>query len=266
MNTKLLAVDGLGMWRRVYNGVSGANPEQSEAEKAAATFTTMQHSFRRALREHEPTHCLFAFDAGGETWRHKLYPPYKAGRQPMSAELQEELGKYKLTLSSEGWAHLEHPGHEADDTLASVAFCALSAGADVVVLASDKDVASTAQFGARVYDHFVHEWHDSVWCWKKFGVGLDRLQDWLALVGDAVDGVPGVPGVGVKTATRLLREHGDLEGVLAAATCLKGKVGENLREEADTARLSRQLTALRVDLFPAGLDWDAMRVPRAARH
>lgn len=262
MKPKLLAVDGLGMLRRIY----GANPSTNEQEKAEGTIVTMQQSFRRALREHEPTHCLFAFDAGGETWRHKLYPPYKAGRQPMTAELQAELAKYKQMLAAEGWTQVEHPGQEADDTLGSVAFSALAVDAEVVVLASDKDIASVAQYGAKVYDHFVHEWHDSAWCWNKFGVGLERLQDWLALVGDAVDGVPGVPGVGAKTATRLLREHGDLTGVLAAAAAIKGKLGENLRDEADAARLSRQLTALRVNLFPDGLDWDAMRVPRAARH
>ncbi|MEX3984204.1 5'-3' exonuclease H3TH domain-containing protein [Paraburkholderia sp. EG287A] len=262
MNPKLLAVDGLGMLRRIY----GANPSTNEQEKAEGTIVTMQQSFRRALREHEPTHCLFAFDAGGQTWRHELYPPYKAGRQPMTAELQAELVKYKQQLAEEGWVQVEHPGHEADDTLNSVAFSALSVTAEVVLLASDKDVAAAGQYGAKVYDHFEHAWHNSAWCWNKFGVGPDRLQDWLALVGDSTDGVPGVPKVGDKTATKLLREHGDLEGVLAAAATFKGKVGENLRNEADTARLSRQLTALRVDLFPAGLDWDTMRVPRAARH
>lgn len=262
MKDKLLAVDGLGMLRRIY----GANPSTDEQEKADGTIVTMQQSFNRALREHQPTHCIIAFDAGGPNWRHGLYPPYKAGRAPMTVELQRELAKYKQTLADEGWAQVEHPGQEADDTLGSVAFSALATSAEVVVLASDKDIASVAQYGAKVYDHFGREWHDAAWFARKFGVGAHRLQDWLALVGDAVDGVPGVDKVGDKTATKLLLEHGDLERVLAAATGMKGVVGQNLREQADQARLSRKLTALRVDLFPQGLDWDVMRVPAIYRH
>jgi len=261
-NTKLLAIDGMGMLHRIYQ----ANPAPEGREKAEGAIATMQMSFRRALREHRPSHCLMVFDAGGQTWRHKLYPPYKANRQPMAAELREELAKYKATLLEEGWAVVEHPGHEADDTLGSVAFTASGLAVEVVVLASDKDIASVGQLGARVYDHFDHRWHDDAWCRNKFGVGLARLQDWLALVGDASDGVPGVDTVGAKTATRLLLEHGDLPGVLAAAAEMSGKVGEKLREQADMARLSRQLTALRMDLFPAGLELATMQVPVAYRH
>lgn len=258
---KLLAIDGLGFVRRTYK----ANPAKDEREKVEGAFLTIEQTFRRALREHEPTHVLFAFDAGGPTWRHALYPPYKADRPADTPEFKEGLAKYKSRLVSEGWALVEHPDHEADDTLASVSFASLAVEADIVVLAGDKDISIVAQYGAKVYDHYERVWHDSPWCRAKFGVGLDRLQDWLALVGDDVDGVPGVEKVGGKTATALLLEHGDLEGVLAAAGTIKGVVGKNLVEQADIARLSRQLTALRVDLFPQGLDWDAMRVPALAR-
>ncbi|WP_126223639.1 5'-3' exonuclease [Burkholderia ambifaria] len=258
---KLLAIDGHYLVRRIHS----VQPAEDAREKAAGAIETLHYSVLRALREHRPTHCLFAFDAGVPTWRHALYPPYKANRQPMPAELQEELARYKARLAQEGWAQAEHPGHEADDTLASVAFAALALDAEVVVLATDKDIACLSQYGAKVYDHFGHEWHDFAWCQAKFGVGPERLQDWLALVGDTVDGVPGVEGVGVKNATKLLLEHGDLEGVLTAAAGMKGKLGENLRDQADVARLSRRLTALRLDLFPHGLNADALRVPRSSQ-
>jgi protein Xni len=265
MKAKLLVVDALYLVRRIYN----ANPAPDGLEKAQSAMVTTHHSLRRAMRDHAPTHCLLAFDAGGPTWRHALYPPYKEDRPSMPEELRFELGKYKTHLRSEGWAVAEHPGFEADDTVGSAAFTAcvsLDAEAEVVVLATDKDIACVGQYGARVYDHFGREWHDDAWCRAKTGVGIDRLQDWLALVGDKTDGVPGVDDVGAKTAAKLLLEHGDLAGVLAAADTLKGRVGENIREQAERALLSRQLTALRLDLFGSTLDWDALRVPRAYLH
>lgn len=254
---KLLAIDGNGVVRRIYGGLPG----QDTPEKAAGAIETTTHSLKRALREHSPTHCLIAFDAGGPTWRHSLYPPYKAHRTPMPEALATALSAWKLRMIEAGWALMEHAGNEADDTLNSVAYCASSQFVDTVVLASDKDIASAGQYGARVYDHFAHEWHDNAWSGKKFGVGLHRLQDWLALVGDKTDGVPGVDSVGDKTATKLLLQHGSLEGVLAAAASIKGVIGANLRELADMARLSRQLTAMRIDLFPEGLDWDRLIRP-----
>jgi protein Xni len=265
MRKLLLPVDATYIVRRVHK----ANPAQDPLEKAKGAIETAHYSLRRAMREHKPTHCILAFDAGGPNWRHALYPAYKAERSPIPEELQAELLNYKAHLRSEGWAVAEHPGFEADDTLGSAAFtagCELGSEVDVVVLATDKDIACLGQYGARVYDHFGKEWHDDAWCRAKTGVGLNRLQDWLALVGDVTDGVPGVDDVGAKTAAKLLLEHGDLAGVLAAADTIKGKVGEKIREQTDRARLSRQLTALRLDLFGSSLDWDALRVPAAYLH
>ena len=76
---------------------------------------------------------------------------------------------------------------------------------------------------------------------EKFGVEPERVGDVLALMGDAVDNVPGIRGIGPKTATKLIQEHGTLEGALAAAPAMKpGKLRDSLIEQADMARLSRQ--------------------------
>lgn len=250
---KLLLVDGLNLIRRVYE----ANLAPDSTEKAQGALRSSLSSFNRALREHAPTHCLWAFDAGGPTWRHVLYPAYKAARKPMPTFLKDELVPFKESLAQNGWAMAEPLGFEADDALGSLAVTASEQGIEVVVLSTDKDLASLAAYpGVSVHDHFGNIRRDAEWCKGKFGVGPELILDWLALTGDAVDGIPGVEGVGAKTATKLLLDHGDLRGVLNAAVDLNipGKVGARLHLQRDVAQLSRELTTLKLDLFKDRFD------------
>jgi protein Xni len=251
----LLLVDGLNVFRRVYE----ANPAPESLEKAQGAMRSSYASLKRALREHRPTHVMLAMDVQGPTWRHALYPEYKAGRTPMPDVLRAELETFLPRLRGEGWHIQAQPGVEADDVIGSAAFEACSLGVPTVVLSTDKDLASLLQCGAQIRNHFDESWRDLAWCEKKFGVGPELILDWLALTGDPVDGIPGVPGVGTKTASKLLLEYGNLSGVLSAASGIKGKLGERLREHTGLARLSRELTELRLDLFMGGgLDWSDM--------
>lgn len=259
MSTRLLLIDGLNIIRRNYE----ANMAPDNPEKAAHALRSATGTIRRGLMEHQPTHTLMLFDAGGRNWRHELFPAYKKDRKPMQEPLAAALPAFKESLRERGLAIAEHPGFEADDSFGSVAYSALNDRLDAVVigLSTDKDMACLAQYGARIRDPFNDVWRDAQWCLGRFGIGPHQLQDWLALVGDKVDGVPGVEGIGEKTATELLRAYGSLEKVLEAAVDIPGKKGLRLREQADQARLSRQLIALRLDLYPDGLDWDEMRTP-----
>lgn len=251
----LLIIDGLNVIRRVY----GANPAPDSPEKAVGAIKASYSSFLRGIKEHRPTHVMVAFDAGGNTWRHDLFADYKKDRNPMPEPLQVELVKFKRFLTDGGWGLVEHPGFEADDTIGSASLEALDIGSEVVILSTDKDMVCLDEIGARVRDHFSGIWHDEQWCLTKFGIPPSLILDWLALMGDANDGIPGVDGVGAKTATKLLIEYGSLNGVLNAAADIKGKVGENLRSQKSIALLSRELTTLKLDLFPAGLDWNALK-------
>ena len=256
-NKKLLIIDGLNVFRRVYE----ANLAPDSVKKAEGAIRASHNSMLRALREHQPSHVMLTFDAGGPTWRHALDPNYKINRIPMPAHLHDELRKFKPVLASEGWGLIEHPGFEADDTIASGAVEAEAIRANVVILSTDKDLASLASERVRIYDHFTAIWRDEAWCLAKFGVRPGLLLDWLALKGDPVDGIPGVAGIGAKTATKLLLEYGSLTALLMAADSIPGKMGARLQAQPAQARLSRELTELRKDLFPLGLDWDQLRAP-----
>lgn len=254
-NSKLLIIDGLNLFRRIYE----ANPAPESVEKAQGAITSAKASLNRALSEHQPSHVLLAFDANGKNWRHQLYPKYKLNRKPMPEVFAMALVEAKSHLMAQGWYLSEISGVEADDTIASATYLARQAGADVVILTTDKDAVSLVGEGVQVRDHFNRVWRDKNWCETKFfGTQPEQLLDYLALTGDAVDGVPGVAKVGAKTAAKLLSQYGTLENVLAHAHLVKGVVGTNLIEQADVARMSRQLTELQLDVYPFGLDWPGM--------
>jgi len=95
---------------------------------------------------------------------------------------------------------------------------------------------------------------------ERLGVPPERVVDYLALVGDTSDNIPGVKGVGDKTALQLLETYGDLDTILARAADIPGKrPREALLQQADNARLSRQLVTLRRDV-PVELDLEQLRV------
>lgn len=128
-----------------------------------------------------------------------------------------------------------------------------------VILSRDKDVATLAAAGALVRDHFKKVWHDDAWCRNRYGVPIGQLAALLALTGDTTDGIPGVPRVGAVTAAKWLAQYGDIDGILAHADDIAGKVGEALRANVAQLRAAQRLLAFKTDV-PCGLTWNTLRV------
>lgn len=256
----LLLIDGLNIVRRVYE----ANPAPDSVDKAQVALRNALSSFRNALRKHRPTHVLALFDCAGKTWRHELYPAYHSTRKPMAQELRDGLPAFYADLTRQwGIPTISKEGYEADDLIGTTLTRWLEKPrGPVKVLSNDKDLLYFVSVGAMVMDHFGGDeapWRDRDFVHAKFGVQPELILDFHALVGDSVDDVPGVDGVGEKTAARWLNEYGSLEGVLENADRIKGKVGENLRKQADLARLCRQLVAMKTDVT-LGLTWNMLRI------
>lgn len=251
---KLLAIDGLNIVRRVYE----ASPEPDSHEKADIALRHALSSFRKLLATHAPTHVLAAFDAGGATWRHALYPRYREQRAPMPSFLREALPLFHRKLEGEGLHVLALPEVEADDVIGTgvLRWLAESRG-EAVIASTDKDLHCLIAHGALVWDHFKTEWHDDAWVRAKFGVAPEQMVDLLALMGDPTDGVPGVSKVGMKTAAKLLNAYGDIDAVMAGAGILKTPIGERLRAERDMLYLSRQLVQLKTDVR-LGVTWNML--------
>lgn len=254
---KLLAIDGLNIVRRIYE----ASPEPDSPDKADNAVRFSLSAFDKLQREHAPSHLVAAFDFGGPTWRHQLFPDYRAHRSPMPDTLRASLPKLFVELDQLQIKILSIPDVEADDVIATVVTRWLAEGrGEAIVVSTDKDLHALIAQGALVWDHFKNIWHDAHWVKAKFGVEPALLPALLALMGDASDGIPGVRQVGMKTAARLLQAYGSIEGIMAGAGILKNTLGEHLRQDASVLALSRQLVALKCDV-PLGITWKMLAQP-----
>ena len=259
---KLLAIDGLNIVRRIYE----ASPEPDSPEKAETAMRFSLAAFHKLRHEHAPTHMVAAFDFGGRTWRHDLYERYREHRSPMPDALRQSLSNLYSELNQAGIHVLCIPEVEADDVIATVILRWLAQGrGEAIVVSTDKDLHVLIAQGALVWDHFKNEWHDSAWVTKKFGVPPEQLAELLALMGDAVDGIPGVSKVGMKTAAKLLQSYGSIEAIMAGAGILKNTLGENLRKDAAVLAMSRQLVMLKADV-QLGVTWNTLALPQDGEH
>lgn len=249
---KLLAIDGLSILRPIFQ----ANTESDLQKRARDSVNTALSSFRRLIGSHLPSHVLPAFDAGGKTWRHVLYPQYRENRLPMPIELRECIPEFLTRLEQMGLQPLCVEGVEADDVIATAVtrWLAEKRG-EVVITTSDSDLHQLIAIGAVICDPFKRDGiRDSQWVQEKFGVTVEQLGDYLALIGDAVDGIPGVPGIGKKKAAELLQRYGTVENVMAGAGLLLDTTGRALRSNAENLQMSQQLVALKTDVT-LGVTW-----------
>ena len=248
----LYLVDGSGYIFRAYHRLPPLTNKHGEPVGAVYGYTTMLWKLADDLHKAEgPTHMAVIFDKASHTFRNEMYDQYKAHRPPPPEDLVPQFPMIRDATRAFSLPCIEEEGLEADDLIASYAKAALAQGWSVTIVSSDKDLMQLlTEPSIDMLDTMNNRRLGPDYVQEKFGVGPDKLGDVLALMGDTVDNVPGVPGVGPKTAAKLIQDHGDVEGVLAAAASddfKKGKLRDNLREHADNARLSRELVKLKCD-------------------
>jgi len=254
----LLIIDALNIIRRIHEAIL----EPDSEEKVANTIASSLSSFKRALKTHRPTHAVAVFDHGGRTWKHDLYEGYQAHRKPMPQPLRDGLLTLKQELHDMGLHWIAIEGIEADDAIAALVDKWCKARSErAIILSTDKDFLQLLNDQVCIYDHFKDVWRDATYVQEKFGVTPSQMGDLLALMGDAVDGVPGVDKVGRKTAATLLRINGNLDRLISNADKVGGQVGVNLRKGIEIARLSRQLVSFKTDR-PLGLTWKMLAQTR----
>jgi len=249
---RILLFDGHSLAYRSYYAIRGLTTRSGLPVNAVFGFW---RALLKTLREYPSAYCAVVFDAGGITFRHELYPAYKATRKPIPEDLASQLPLIERLLAALGIPALTEPGVEADDVIASIARRAADSGMDCLIVTSDKDLAQLVDErislirptgrGKEIGEQII----DPEGVKEQYGVDPDRIVDLLALVGDASDNVPGVPGVGEKTAKRLLREFGSLDRLLEGAKSVSNvRIRENLRIYADDARRARSLIKLKSDI------------------
>lgn len=251
----LVLVDGSSYLYRAYHALPPLTNSRGEATGAIFGVINM---LRTLLREFDPECMAVVFDAPGRTFREELYEAYKSHRPPMPDDLRSQIPPLHAIVEGLGLPCLVIEGVEADDVIGTLARRARADGMHVLISTGDKDMAQLVTPEVTLINTMTRQRLDPEGVEQKFGVPPKCMADYLALIGDTSDNIPGVPGVGPKTASTLLREHGSLDGILAAAEGIKGKVGERIREHREQLPLGRRLATIRCDV-PLDADLDLRR-------
>ncbi|CUW37477.1 DNA polymerase I [Magnetospirillum sp. XM-1] len=238
-------IDGSGFIFRAFHGLPPMTRADGTPVNAVYGFTTM---LMKLLSDSDADHVAVIFDSSRKTFRSDIYPEYKAHRPPAPEELVPQFPLVREATRAFDLPAVELEGFEADDLIATYARLAVEAGARVTIVSSDKDLMQLVGPGVEMYDPMKNRAIGEAEVREKFGVPPDKVVDVQALCGDSSDNVPGVPGIGVKTAAQLIEEYGDLDTLLARAGEIKQpKRRETLQQNADLARISRELVRLRAD-------------------
>ncbi|HEY9253688.1 MAG TPA: DNA polymerase I [Stenotrophomonas sp.] len=248
--SKLVLIDGSSYLYRAFHALPPLTNAQGEPTGALFGVVNM---LRATLKE-RPEYVAFVVDAPGKTFRDDLYPQYKANRAAMPDELRAQVMPMCEIVQALGLSILREEGVEADDVIGTLAVQAAADGLEVTISTGDKDFAQLVRPGIRLVNTMTGSQMDSdESVMAKFGVRASQIVDLLALMGDAVDNVPGVEKCGPKTAAKWLAEYGTLDGVMAQADAIKGKIGENLRAALPRLPLNRELVTIKTDVaLPGG--------------
>jgi DNA polymerase-1 len=270
-------VDGSSFVYRAYFQSINQDPKYNYRSDGVPTgavrlFSTKLYQFiREGAVGIVPTHLAIVFDKGDRTFRKDIYPDYKGTRREVPDDLAPQFPLMRAAVAAFGLTPVEKEGYEADDLIGAYAVQARDAGAEVLLISSDKDLMQLVSDRVLFYDfesgakgrpgYRPERKIDRQGVIDYFGVPPEKVIDVQALVGDTSDNVPGVPGIGIKTASALVTEYGDLETLLARAPEIKQpKRRELLTGFAEQARLSKKLVTLDCSIEP-GVPLAALRLP-----
>jgi DNA polymerase-1 len=238
------------MFKAAQNSKSGYGFKRSDGLPTGAVMffcNMLWKLFGEGVEGEKPTHLGIVFDYSGETFRNEIYDKYKANRDEPPSDLIPQFPLMRDAVKAFGLIPIEEKGFEADDLIATYARTALEQGADVTIVAGDKDLMQLIRPGITMYDPMPGRERriGPKEVEEKFGVGPDKVAEVQSLAGDSTDNVPGVPGIGIKTAAQLIQEYGDLETLLSRASEIKQeKRRQSLIEFAEQARISKKLVLL----------------------
>ena len=253
MSPRLVLIDGSSYLYRAFHALP---PLTNAAGEPTGALFGVVNMLRSILKE-KPDYAAFVQDAPGPTFRDDLYAEYKANRQAMPDDLVAQVEPMLAIVEALGFPILRVDGVEADDVIGTLALRAAADGIDVTISTGDKDFAQLVRPGVTLVNTMTNSTLDDARVVEKFGVRPEQIVDYLALMGDSIDNIPGVEKCGPKTAAKWLGEYGSLDGVIANADKVGGKIGENLRKALPQLPLSRQLATIKTDvelaLAPAGL-------------
>jgi DNA polymerase-1 len=241
----LLLVDGSSYLYRAFHALPDLRNKAGEPTGAIYGVLNM---LRRLESDYKADYKAVVFDAKGKTFRDDWFPEYKAHRPPMPDDLVQQIEPLHAAIKAAGWPLLMVDGVEADDVIGTLATNATVEGINTLISTGDKDLTQLVNDHVRWYNTMSNELLNAAGVEAKFGVPPAQIVDYLALVGDTVDGVPGVAKCGPKTALKWLAQYGSLDAIVAHADEIGGVVGQNLRDHIGFLPLGKKLVTVACDL------------------
>ncbi len=260
MKDIFLIVDGNSLIHRAFHALPLMD--------ADGVYTNAVYGFLnmllKVIREENVQYLAVCFDEHGPTFRHTIYPEYKAGRTATPPELIQQMETIRPLLDELGIQRFSLQGWEADDLLGTLSLRGAEQGAAPLLLTGDRDAlqlvggGTELMFTRKGISETIRFTPEKVY--EEYGFTPQQVTDWKGLAGDSSDHIPGVPGVGDKTAVKLLQEYGTLENILDHGNEIRGKLGEKLVTWADQARFCKELATIRRDA-PVSFSLEKCGVP-----
>ncbi|HDP97617.1 MAG TPA: DNA polymerase I, partial [bacterium] len=245
---KLFLTDSMALIYRAYFAFQQNPLITSKGENVSAVFGFLK-SILKILDEQQPDFFAAVFDTREPTFRHQIYPEYKATREKMPDEMSEQLPRIRQVLETLNIPIIEVPGLEADDVMGILAKIAEQQHVDAYLVTGDKDFMQLVNDAVKMY--YIKrladepEILDREGVVVKLGVPPEKVIDFFSLTGDSSDNIPGVPQIGPKTAETLLSEFENLDHIYSQIDKVKPeRIRKLLQEHKDQAYLSRKLVTI----------------------
>lgn len=249
MKQKLLLLDGFSLIYRSYWAFINNPVRNSEGQNVSAVFGFFS-TLISLIEKHKPDSFAVLMDSPAPTFRHDMYPEYKANREKTPDDLHDQVPVIREFLDTLGISVFAREGYEADDLMACAANAGSKKGYACYIVSADKDLMQTVTDDIHMLRPEKGEYIDigPELVFEKMGVRPDQIVDYLSLIGDSSDNIPGVKGIGPKTAVTLLGKYETLDGIYKNIdSCTKGQI-QKLSENKENAYLSKKLIVLNYDM------------------
>lgn len=263
---KLFLLDAYALIYRAYYAFI-KNPRINSKGMNTSAVMGFVNTINDVITREQPTYIGVAFDPSGPTFRHEMYPEYKAQREACPEDIKKSVPIIKDILHAMRIPVLEMSGYEADDVIGTLAKKAGEMGnIDTYMITPDKDYGQLVEENIRMYRPRFGGGYEVMGpkeVMEKYDISSPlQVIDLLGLMGDASDNIPGCPGVGEKTAIKLISEFGSIEQLLASTDKLKGAIKKKVEENTKMIEFSKFLATIKTDV-PIQLNLDDLRYKEA---
>ncbi len=246
----LFLLDGMAIIYRSFFALQRAGMTSRDGMPTGAIYGFASALFK-IFETYKPHYLAAVFDSKEKTFRHDMYPAYKANRQTPPEDLIVQLDAVFELLEALDIPLLKAPGYEADDLIGTAAR-KFEDVCQVYIVTPDKDLAQLVHDGVKILKPGKNQNELELFGQKEiaeqFGVAPELFTQFLTLTGDTSDNIPGAKGIGPKTASSLLLTYGSIENIYKHLDDISPKNRQSLEEFQPRLDLITKLVTIRTDL------------------